>query len=70
MYPDSPHTSQPNPDSTISTSEDAQLHASQNEQSKNKQYESLSEADKEKVEKVLYLMDKFSVGDTLFCRTL
>lgn len=63
IYPDSPHTSQPNPDSTISTSEDAQLHASQNEQSKNKQYDSLSEADKEKVETVLYLMDKFSVGD-------
>ena len=63
IYPDFPHTSQPNPDSTISTSEDAQLHASQNEQSKNKQYDSLSEADKEKVEKVLYLMDEFSVGD-------
>lgn len=63
IYPDSPQTSQPNPDSTISTSEDAHLHASHNEQSKNKQYDSLSEADKEKAETVLYLMDKFSVGN-------
>lgn len=59
IYPDSLQTSQPNPDSTISTSEDAHLHASHNEQSKNKQYDSLSEADKEKAETVLYLMDKF-----------
>ena len=63
IHPDSPQTSQSNPDSTISTSEDAHLHATQNEQGKNKQYDSLPDADKEKVESVLYLMDKFSVGD-------
>ena len=62
--PDSPpQTSQSTPDSTISTSEEADLHTPQKETGKNKQYETLSEADKEKVESVLYLMDKFSVGD-------
>ena len=63
IYPDSPQTSQSNPGSTISTSEDVHLPASQNEHGKKNQYDSLSEADKEKVESVLYLMDKFSVGD-------
>ena len=61
--PDSAQTIQSHSDSAISTTKEADLNVSQTEKVKNKQYESLSEADKEKVEIGLYLMDKFSVGD-------